>query len=335
MKAIQLKKYGLPEDLAIGDVPKPVPVDDEVLIKIHSASINDWDWGLVRGKPFITRLFFGLKKPRITVPGVDVSGIIESAGPEVRSVNVGDEVYCDLSDSGFGGFAEFVCASESILTKKPAAISHNDAAALPHASILALQGLVDKGSVQPGQNILINGAGGNKKEATTGPDMSFFDIPADALRFVIDLNLTGSVLPSQVFGKMMAEQGSGSILNTSSMNSFTPLTKIIGYSAAKAAINNFTQWLAVHIAQNYSANVRVNAIAPGFFETAQNKFLLRNEDESLTPRGQQIIDHTPAGRYGEPEDLLSTMIWLLGPQSRFVTGIVVPIDGGFSAFSGV
>jgi len=160
MKAIQLKKYGLPEDLAIGDVPKPVPVDDEVLIKIHSASINDWDWGLVRGKPFITRLFFGLKKPRITVPGVDVSGIIESAGPEVRSVNVGDEVYCDLSDSGFGGFAEFVCASESILTKKPAAISHNDAAALPHASILALQGLVDKGSVQPGQNILINGAGG-------------------------------------------------------------------------------------------------------------------------------------------------------------------------------
>lgn len=184
-------------------------------------------------------------------------------------------------------------------------------------------------------DILINGAGGNKKEATTGPDMSFFDIPADALRFVIDLNLLGSVLPSQVFGKGMADQKTGAILNISSMNSFTPLTKIIGYSAAKAAINNFTQWLAVHIAQNYSPDIRVNAIAPGFFETAQNKFLLRTETGELTPRGQQIVDHTPQARFGEPADLLGTVVWLLSPAAKFVTGVVVPIDGGFSAFSGV
>jgi NAD(P)-dependent dehydrogenase (short-subunit alcohol dehydrogenase family) len=184
-------------------------------------------------------------------------------------------------------------------------------------------------------DILINGAGGNKKEATTGPDMSFFDIPADALRFVIDLNLLGSVMPSQVFGKRMAAQGKGNILNISSMNSFRPLTKIIGYSAAKAAINNFTQWLAVHIAQNYSVNVRVNAMAPGFFETAQNKFLLRTESGDLTARGKQIVDHTPMGRFGVPEDLLGTLVWLISPASAFVTGVVVPVDGGFSAFSGV
>ena len=184
-------------------------------------------------------------------------------------------------------------------------------------------------------DILINGAGGNKKEATTGPEMSFFDIPADALRFVIDLNLLGSVLPSQVFGKRMAAQKSGNILNISSMNSFRPLTKIIGYSTAKAAINNFTQWLAVHIAQNYSPNIRVNAMAPGFFETNQNKFLLRTEAGELTPRGKQIVDHTPAGRFGETEDLLSTLVWLVAPGSKFVSGIVVPVDGGFSAYSGV
>ncbi|MEX2606931.1 MAG: SDR family oxidoreductase [Kiritimatiellia bacterium] len=184
-------------------------------------------------------------------------------------------------------------------------------------------------------DILVNGAGGNKKEATTGPDMSFFDIPADALRFVVDLNLLGSVLPSQVFGKGMADQKSGVIINISSMNSFRPLTKIVGYSAAKAAINNFTQWLAVHIAQNYSHDIRVNAIAPGFFETAQNKFLLRTESGDLTPRGQQIVDHTPQGRFGEPADLMGTLVWLLSPGAKFVTGIVVPIDGGFSAFSGV
>lgn len=183
---------------------------------------------------------------------------------------------------------------------------------------------------------LINSAGGNNPKATTGPDLSFFDLPEEALRFVFDLNIVGTILPSQVFGRPMVEQGSGVILNVSSMSAFQPLTRIVGYSAAKAGINNFTQWLAVHMAQEYSPNIRVNAIAPGFFQTEQNRFLLTDRDTGrLTPRGQSIIDHTPMGRFGEPQDLLGTVLWLLSPASAFITGIVVPIDGGFSAFSGV
>jgi NAD(P)-dependent dehydrogenase (short-subunit alcohol dehydrogenase family) len=183
---------------------------------------------------------------------------------------------------------------------------------------------------------LINAAGGNHPRATTGPDQSFFDLPPDALRFVFDLNIIGTVLSSQVFGKLMASQGEGVILNISSMNAFRPLTKIPAYSAAKAAVSNFTQWLAVHMAQEYSPRIRVNAIAPGFFLTMQNKFLLTDEATSeLTVRGKAIIDHTPMGRFGDPEDLLGTVLWLLSPASAFVTGVVVPIDGGFSAYSGV
>jgi NAD(P)-dependent dehydrogenase (short-subunit alcohol dehydrogenase family) len=184
-------------------------------------------------------------------------------------------------------------------------------------------------------DILVNGAGGNKREATTSEEHSFFDLPPDALRFVVDLNLVGSVLPSQVFARRMVERAAGCILNISSMNAFRPLTKIVGYSAAKAAINNFTQWLAVHIAQNYSPRVRVNALAPGFFETEQNRFLLRAEGGDLTDRGRQIVDHTPMGRFGTPEDLLGALVWLASPAAAFVTGIVVPVDGGFSAYSGV
>jgi len=183
---------------------------------------------------------------------------------------------------------------------------------------------------------LINAAGGNNPRATTSADLSFFDILPDAFRFVFDLNLIGTIIPSQVFGRYMAKQGSGNILNVSSMNAFRPLTRIPAYSAAKAGVSNFTQWLAVHIAQEYSPNIRVNAIAPGFFLTDQNRFLLTDKETGeLTERGQAIIDHTPMGRFGDPEDLLGTMMWLLSPASAFVTGIVVPIDGGFSAFSGV
>ena len=160
MKAIILKEYGLPNLLEIGDVAKPVPNDDEVLVKIHSASINDWDWGLVRGKPFVIRLFFGLRKPKINIPGVDVSGKIEAVGVKVNSFNIGDEIYCDLSECGCGGFAEYVCVPEKVLCRKPSSISHNDASALPHAGLLALQGLVEKGKVKSGQSVLINGAGG-------------------------------------------------------------------------------------------------------------------------------------------------------------------------------
>jgi NAD(P)-dependent dehydrogenase (short-subunit alcohol dehydrogenase family) len=183
---------------------------------------------------------------------------------------------------------------------------------------------------------LINGAGGNHPKATTGANASFFDLPPEALRWVFDLNLIGTMLPSQVFGRAMAKEGVGTILNVSSMNAFRPLTRIAAYSAAKAGVSNFTQWLAVHMAQEYSPRIRVNAIAPGFFLTDQNRFLLTDEKTGeLTDRGRTIISHTPMGRFGKPEDLLGAVLWLLSPASAFVTGIVVPIDGGFSAFSGV
>jgi NAD(P)-dependent dehydrogenase (short-subunit alcohol dehydrogenase family) len=185
-------------------------------------------------------------------------------------------------------------------------------------------------------DILINGAGGNKREATTSADLAFFDLPANAVQWVFELNFLGSLLPSQVFGRLMAEREEGIILNVSSMNAFRPLTRIPAYSAAKAAVSNFTQWLAVHMAQEYSPRVRVNGIAPGFFMTTQNRFLLTDEATGeLTPRGQTIVDHTPMGRFGDPEELVGTVLWLLSPASAFVTGTVVPVDGGFSAFSGV
>ncbi|HSR34315.1 MAG TPA: SDR family oxidoreductase [Anaerolineae bacterium] len=185
-------------------------------------------------------------------------------------------------------------------------------------------------------DILINGAGGNKKEATTSPDLAFFDLPADAVQWVFNLNFIGTLLPSQVFGRLMAEQGQGSILNMSSMSALQPLTRVPAYSAAKAAVSNFTQWLAVHVAQEYSPTIRVNALAPGFFLTEQNRFLLTDEATGdLTPRGKTIITNTPMDRFGTPEELIGTTIWLLSSAAEFVTGITVPIDGGFSAFSGV
>jgi len=184
-------------------------------------------------------------------------------------------------------------------------------------------------------DILVNGAGGNRPQATTNPQQGFFDLPLDGLHSVLDLNLMGTILPSQIFGKVMAQQKSGVIINISSMNAYRPLTRIPAYSAAKAGVSNFTQWLAVHMAQEYSPNIRVNAIAPGFFVGEQNKHLLVNEDGTLTHRGQQIVSHTPLGRFGLPEDLLGTLIWLVSPASAFVTGIVIPVDGGFSAYSGV
>jgi len=185
-------------------------------------------------------------------------------------------------------------------------------------------------------DVLINAAGGNHPSATTSADLSFFDLPFDALRHVGELNLLGTILPCQVFGRVMAERGEGVILNISSMNALRPLTRIPAYSAAKAAVTNFTQWLAVHMAQNYSPRIRVNAIAPGFILTEQNRFLLTDKDSGeLTARGQSILTHTPMNRFGTPEDLLGATMWLISPAASFVTGAVIPIDGGFSAFSGV
>ncbi len=183
---------------------------------------------------------------------------------------------------------------------------------------------------------LVNAAGGNKPAATTSAQQPFFDLSPEALRWVFDLNLLGTIMPSQVFGRVFADRGEGVILNVSSMNAFRPLTRIAAYSAAKAAVNNFTQWLAVHLAQEYSPRIRVNAIAPGFFLTRQNEFLLVDKNTGgMTPRGQTILAHTPMGRYGTPTDLLGAVLWLLSPMSAFVTGAVIPIDGGFAAFSGV
>jgi NAD(P)-dependent dehydrogenase (short-subunit alcohol dehydrogenase family) len=183
---------------------------------------------------------------------------------------------------------------------------------------------------------LINGAGGNTPQATTRPDLSFFDLPEEALRHVFDLNMLGAILPCQVFGREMAELGEGVILNISSMSAYRPMTRVVGYSAAKAGINNFTYWLAIHMAQLYSPRIRVNAVAPGFFITEQNRRLLTDEKTGeLTERGRSIIAHTPMGRFGEPDDLIGATLWLLSPAAAFVTGVVVPVDGGFSAFSGV
>lgn len=185
-------------------------------------------------------------------------------------------------------------------------------------------------------DILINGAGGNKPAATTSAERSFFDLDLQVVENVFNLNFTGTLLATQVFGRGMVERGKGCIVNVSSMTALRPLTNVVAYSAAKAALTNFTQWLAVHMAQNYSVNLRVNAIAPGFFLTEQNRFLLTQaETGALTPRGQAILSHTPMGRFGSPEDLIGTLLWLVSPASSFVTGTVIPIDGGFSAFSGV
>lgn len=185
-------------------------------------------------------------------------------------------------------------------------------------------------------DILVNAAGGNKPEGTTSADRPFFDLAENEVQWVFNLNFLGTFLPSQVFGSIMADQKSGTIVNISSMASFHPMTRVVAYSAAKAAVNNFTEWLAIHFAAEYSPNIRVNAIAPGFFMTGQNRFLLvDSETGELTERGHKIIEHTPMARFGEPDDLIGTVIWLVSDASRFVTGVVVPVDGGFNAYSGV
>jgi NAD(P)-dependent dehydrogenase (short-subunit alcohol dehydrogenase family) len=196
-------------------------------------------------------------------------------------------------------------------------------------------------------DILINGAGGNHPKGTTsreyldpkdiekaGKDIvTFFDLDTESVKFVFDLNFIGTLLPTQIFTRAMARQGKGCVINISSMNAFTPLTKIPAYSAAKAAVGNFTQWLAVHFSR---VGVRVNAIAPGFFLTDQNRSLLIAADGSLTPRARTIVEHTPAARFGQPEDLLGALLWLVSEEGAgFVTGTVIPVDGGFNAFSGV
>lgn len=228
-------------------------------------------------------------------------------------------------------------------------ITASGGVAKAYAANVLIKGELEKVRTAENENlgtcdILINGAGGNHPAGTTSSPFfsqedldnkdlrSFFDLDVDGVDFVFKLNFLGTLIPTQVFAIDMLEKDNASIINISSMNSFTPLTKIPAYSGAKSAISNFTQWLAVHFSKQ---NIRVNAMAPGFFLTEQNYNLLMQEDGNLTPRGQQIIDHTPAGRFGDPEDLEGTLLWLCSKGSLFVTGGVVPIDGGFNAYSGV
>ena len=184
-------------------------------------------------------------------------------------------------------------------------------------------------------DILVNAAGGNMPNATVNPDQSIFDISRKALEKVVDVNFLGSFYATQIFAKPMIDNKKGSIINISSMAAERPMTRVMGYAAAKASIDNYTKWLATEFATKYGEGIRVNAIAPGFFIGEQNHDLLLNEDESLTDRGSTIIEHTPMKRFGEPEDLAGTLIWLCSEASAFVTGTVIPVDGGFSAFSGV
>ena len=272
-------------------------------------------------------------------------GMFDLSG-KVAVVTAGGGVLCGAISKGFAAAGAKVAVAD-VLPDKAAAVAEAITAAggeakgyevdaFRKASIEACCERVYADFAQV--DILVNGVGGNMPGATTSDEQSFFDLPADAIQKVFGLNLiAGAILPSQVFVQRMKDNETGaSIINISSMCAFRPLTRIPGYSAAKAAVSNFTQWLAVHLAQEYSTKLRVNAIAPGFFLTEQNRFLVQDQETGgWTPRGQSIVDHTPMGEFGNPEDLLGVAIWLASDAARFVSGIVVPVDGGFSAFSGV
>jgi len=184
-------------------------------------------------------------------------------------------------------------------------------------------------------DILINCAGGNMKGATIQPEQDVFDLSMEDFSKVNDLNLKGTVLPTLIFSKIMADQKKGCVINISSMAADRTITRVVGYSAAKAAVDNFTKWMAVEIINKHGEGIRVNAIAPGFYIAEQNKRLLTNEDGSYTERGNTIVNNTPMKRFGKPEELISTVLWLCSDASSFVTGVIVPVDGGFSAYSGV
>lgn len=240
-----------------------------------------------------------------------------------RDINTGQQVVKEITKEG----GQAIAIATDVLSKADLQAAHKKVA-----------------SVFGPCDILINGAGGNHPSGTTSEThlnqnsidnkeiTTFFDLDPEGIQFVFNLNFIGTLLPTQVFSRDMINRKGCSIINVSSMNAFTPLTKIPAYSGAKAAVSNFTQWLSVHFSKE---NIRVNAIAPGFFLTDQNKSLLTKDNGELTSRGNTIIEHTPLGKFGEPEDLLGALLWLCSEGATFVTGIVVPVDGGFSAFSGV
>ncbi|MCS7254405.1 MAG: SDR family oxidoreductase [Armatimonadetes bacterium] len=232
----------------------------------------------------------------------------------------------DISDEVANELVERICAAGMKAIAVHADVTCKSELERAREHILDKFGRID---------ILINGAGGNMPQATTTDKLSFFDLPEDALRAVVDLNFFGTLLSCQVFGRTFAEQGEGVIVNISSVSAFRPFTRVSAYAAAKAAVVNFTRWLATYMAQSYSPKIRVNTIAPGIFITKQNRYLLIDESGQLTERARVILAHTPLGRFGEPQDLIGALIWLCSNASLFVTGAVIVVDGGFTAFSGV
>lgn len=229
-----------------------------------------------------------------------------------RNEKVGNELAEEAKAQG----GEAVFLPTNVLDK--AALEQN------YADVMARYGRID---------VLINGAGGNQAGATIPPDKTLFDLDIEAMRQVVDLNLFGTVLPTMVFGRAMATQKQGSIINIASEAALRPLTRVAGYGAAKAAVINFTQYLCGEMATKFGPGIRVNAIAPGFFLTEQNRTLLTHPDGSLTPRSEAILAHTPFKRFGEPEELLGTLQWLASDASKFVSGTLTVIDGGFNAYS--
>jgi NAD(P)-dependent dehydrogenase (short-subunit alcohol dehydrogenase family) len=233
----------------------------------------------------------------------------------------------DIDPAAAGATAAAIQAEGGTSVALGCNVLDKDAVEQAASTVMAAWGRVD---------ILINGAGGNRAEATTNPERRLFDLPIAALQQVFDLNSMGTIIPSLVFGRYMAAAGEGVILNISSMNAVRPLTRIPAYSAGKAAVANFTQWLAVHLAQEYSPRLRVNALAPGFFVTEQTRYLhIDANTGGYTARGEAILAHTPMQRFGTPADLIGAVLFLVSPAAAFITGVVLPVDGGFSAFSGV
>lgn len=271
----------------------------------------------------IAQLFSLKDKTAVITGGTGVLGqsmvhAIASAGANIailgRRKEAADTLVAELKQAG----ARAIAIKADVL----------DGEQLREANRIVLQ---EFGSI----DILVNAAGGNMPGAVVGPDAKFFDMKIEDFRKVVDLNLLGSVLPTQIFTEDMAVRKKGVIINIASMAAMRSITRVAGYSAAKAAIANFTSWLAIEMAHKYGEGIRVNAISPGFFLTEQNRTLLTNPDGSYTLRGQKVIAQTPYGRFGRPDELAGTLVWLCSDASAFVTGINVAVDGGFSAYSGV
>lgn len=273
-----------------------------------------------------------LKDKVVVITGA--GGVLCSIFAEALSKTGAKIALLDINESAAKESAEKIVNDGGIAKGYMCNVLDRESIETAHDKILADFGKCD---------ILINGAGGNNPKATTdneyfkpedvGSMKTFFDLDKEGVEFVFNLNFLGTLLPTQVFAKDMLDKDDASIINISSMNAFTPLTKIPAYSGAKAAISNFTQWLAVHFSKT---NIRCNAIAPGFFVTKQNEKLLFNADGTPTPRTDKILSSTPMGRFGKAEELVGTLLFLVSKDaSSFVNGVVIPVDGGFSAYSGV